>query len=165
MKRGEIYYIERYQNEESGSEQHAGRPAIIVSNDKNNEFSETVEVVYLTTRPKNDLPTHCKIRSATRESIALCEQVTTVSVSRVGEYVGTCTDSEMRMLETALAISLSLDLSDPIPQMLERREPARNVAIVPEEHKRNEAAEEIIRLRAERDTYKALCDRLIEKLG
>lgn len=87
-----------------------------------------------------------------------------MSVSRVGEYVGTCTDSEMRMLETALSISLCLDLSDPIPQMLERREPARNVAIVPEEHKRNEAAEEIIRLRAERDTYKALCDRLIEKL-
>jgi hypothetical protein len=69
------------------------------------------------------------------------------------------------MLETAIAISLSLDLSDPVPQMIGPREPVRNVAIVPEEHKRNEAAEEIIRLRAERDTYKALCDRLIEKLG
>lgn len=145
MKRGEIYYIERYQSEEAGSEQHAGRPAIIVSNDRNNEFSETVEVVYLTTRPKNDLPTHVKIRSATRESVALCEQVTTVSVSRVGEYIGACTDSEMRMLETAIAISLCLDLSDPVP-------------------KKDEAAAEIIRLQAERDTYKALCDRLIEKL-
>lgn len=165
MKRGEIYYIERYKSEEAGSEQHAGRPAIIVSNDRNNEFSETVEVVYLTTQPKNDLPTHVEIRSAARASVALCEQVTTVSVSRVGEYVGTCTSSEMRMLETAIAISLSLDLSDPVPQKFGPREPVRNVAIVPEEHKRNEAAEEIIRLRAERDTYKALCDRLIEKLG
>lgn len=143
MKRGEIYYIERYQNEESGSEQHAGRPAIIVSNDKNNEFSETVEVVYLTTRPKNDLPTHVKIRSATRESVALCEQITTVSVTRVGEYVGTCTDSEMRMLETALAISLSLDLSDPVPQMIGPREPDHDFVDL----------QETIRLQAERDIY------------
>lgn len=155
MKRGEIYYIERYQSEEAGSEQHAGRPAIIVSNDRNNEFSETVEVVYLTTRLKNDLPTHVKIRSATRESVALCEQVTTVSVTRVGEYIGACTDSEMRMLETAIAISLSLDLSDPVPQMIGPREPNYDFVDL----------QETIRIRAERDTYKALCDRLIEKLG
>ena len=102
MKRGEIYYIERYRNEESGSEQHAGRPAIIVSNDKNNEFSETVEVVYLTTQPKNDLPTHVEIRSTARASVALCEQVTTVSVSRVGEYVGTCTSSKCVCLKRRL---------------------------------------------------------------
>lgn len=153
MKRGEIYYIERYRSEETGSEQHAGRPAIIVSNDKNNEFSETVEVVYLTTQPKNDLPTHVEIRSATRASVALCEQVTTVSVSRVGECVGTCTSSEMRMLETAIAISLSLDLSDPVPKKLETSGPALDVAT------------EIIRLQAERDIYKALFERMIEKLG
>ena len=33
IKRGEIYYIQSYGNE-CGSEQRAGRPAIIVSNDK-----------------------------------------------------------------------------------------------------------------------------------
>lgn len=164
MKRGEIYYIERYQNEESGSEQHAGRPAIIVSNDKNNEFSETVEVVYLTTRPKKDLPTHVKVRSATRESVALCEQITTVSVTRVGEYVGTCTDSEMRMLETALAISLCLDISEPRYKSIVEDIPFIFEKSI-EQDKKDEAAAEIIRLRAERDTYKALCDRLIEKLG
>jgi mRNA interferase MazF len=153
MKRGEIYYIERYRSEETGSEQHAGRPAIIVSNDKNNEFSETVEVVYLTTQPKNDLPTHVEIRSTTRASVALCEQVTTVSLSRIGGYVGTCTDQEMRMIETAIAISLGLDLSDPMPKKLEMSGPALDVAT------------EIIRLQAERDIYKDLCEQLIEKLG
>lgn len=155
MKRGEIYYIERYRSEETGSEQHAGRPAIIVSNDRNNEFSETVEVVYLTTQPKNDLPTHVEIRSTARASVALCEQVTTVSVSRVGEYVGTCTSSEMRMLETAIAISLSLDLSDPVPQMIGPREPNYDFVDL----------QETIRIQAERDIYKALFERLIEKLG
>ena len=43
MKRGEIYYIESTYRE-TGSEQRGGRPAVIVSNDKNNENSEVVEV-------------------------------------------------------------------------------------------------------------------------
>ena len=69
FKRGEIYYVE------SGfsttvSEQRPGRPAVIVSNDKNNAHSTTVEVVYLTTQPKADLPTHVLIRSLSRESTA-----------------------------------------------------------------------------------------------
>lgn len=56
-KRGEIFYIERA-GDSYGSEQQAGRPAIVVSNDKNNEYSSTLEVVYLTTQPKTEqLPT------------------------------------------------------------------------------------------------------------
>lgn len=51
MKRGEIYYIESTYRE-TGSEQRGSRPAVIVSNDKNNENSEVVEVVYMTTKPK-----------------------------------------------------------------------------------------------------------------
>ena len=73
MKRGEIYYIESTYRE-TGSEQRGGRPAVIVSNDKNNENSEVVEVVYMTTKPKNDLPTHVFIRSALSPSTVLCEQ-------------------------------------------------------------------------------------------
>lgn len=70
MKRGEIYYIESTYRE-TGSEQRGGRPAVIVSNDKNNENSEVVEVVYMTTKPKNDLPTHVFIRSALSPSTCL----------------------------------------------------------------------------------------------
>lgn len=110
IKRGQIYYIEsNRQNMPTDSEQYAGRPAIIVSNDKNNKYSEVVEVVYLTTQPKNDLPTHVRISSSNRVSTALCEQVTTVSVSRIGDYVATCTDAEMMNIDTALAISLGID--------------------------------------------------------
>lgn len=144
MKRGEIYYVNK-SGIETGSEQFSGRPAVIVSNEKCNEHSEVVEVVYLTTKPKNDLPTHVEIRSAAKPSIALCEQISSVSVLRIGERIGTCTVGEMLMIDTALAISIGLDLSEPMP-------------------KKDEAAAEIIRLQAERDTYKALCDRLIEKL-
>ena len=56
IKRGDIWYIESGYIT-VGSEQRPGRPAIVVSNDRNNEYSSTLEVVYLTTQPKHDLPT------------------------------------------------------------------------------------------------------------
>ena len=60
IKRGEIFYISR--GAVHGSEQQADRPEVVVSNDQNNENSNTIEVVYLTTQPKTDMPTHCVIR-------------------------------------------------------------------------------------------------------
>lgn len=104
--RGEIYYIEPAQK--AGSEQSSGRPAIIVSNDLNNKHSSVVEVVYLTTQPKTDLPTHVSIRSSSKPSTALCEQVHSVCVDRLGNYIAMCTDNEMLMIDAALAISLNL---------------------------------------------------------
>ena len=105
IKRGEIYYIERdYRT--IGSEQIAGRPAVIVSNEKNNEASATVEVVYLTTQPKADLPTHVTIRGTGKASTALCEQITTVSTERIGSFSGKCSKQEMEAIDTALLISL-----------------------------------------------------------
>lgn len=107
FKRGDIFYVQSYYQEE-GSEQKAGRPGIIVSNDKGNATAPVVEIVYLTSQPKNDMPTHVSIRSSTRPSIALCEQITTVAKSRLGSYVGTCSESEMQCIDIALAISLAI---------------------------------------------------------
>lgn len=109
--RGDIFYVERIST--TGSEMQAGRPAIIVSNDMCNTYSTTVEVVYLTTQPKNDLPTHCTIRSSTKPSTAICEQVHTVDVSRLGNYVASCTEQEMAAVDAALIISLGIDASAP----------------------------------------------------
>lgn len=122
IKRGEIYYIQSYGNE-CGSEQRAGRPAIIVSNDKGNQSSSTVEVVYLTTQPKHDLPTHVVIRATGKESIALCEQVHTVAVERVGDYCGECSKNEMQSVDIALLVSLSLDNFGAAEKAVERTAP------------------------------------------
>lgn len=108
-KRGEIYYVEPYYT--TGSEQRAGRPAIIVSNEKNNANSATVEVVYLTTQPKHDLLTHVTVRGTGKDSIALCEQITSISMDRLGEYCGECSKQELEALETAMMISLDLSMS------------------------------------------------------
>lgn len=71
IKRGEMFYISRGGVSYSGSEQHSDRPAVVVSNDKNNENSNVVEVVYMTTQPKTDLPTHVTVRSTGRPSTVL----------------------------------------------------------------------------------------------
>lgn len=149
-KRGEIYYIERYPS--TGSEQTAGRPAIIVSNDKNNMFSSVVEVVFLTTQTKNDLPTHVEIRSGSKLSTALCEQVNSISTDRVGDYGGMCTDAEMKMIDTALAISLGIDLATPT-EVLERPVVTPSVK-----------SDDFIKAETERDTYKKLYEQLLERL-
>lgn len=124
IKRGDIWYIESGYNT-VGSEQRPGRPAIVVSNDRNNEYSSTLEVVYLTTQPKHDLPTHVTIRSTNRESIALCEQITSVAVERFGDYCGRVTEQEMSRIETAMQISLALDVATAVKPVREAPPRAR----------------------------------------
>lgn len=159
IKRGDIYYIvSNYQEE--GSEQRAGRPAIVVSNDMCNQYSRVVEVVYLTTKPKTDLPTHIDIRSSERPSIALCEQINSVSTDRLGDYIASCSENELNMLDAALLISLGIDIA---PQKKENK---------PEVQKREESPkrtqevgfDEYIKLQTERNTYEHLYEELLEKV-
>ena len=104
--RGQIYYV--YPSEAVGSEQEGGRPAIIVSNDVGNEFSKVVEVVYLTTREKKPLPTHVRISSTNRQSIALCEQIETIDKQRIGKYINEISEGELKNLEKAMLVSLGI---------------------------------------------------------
>lgn len=106
--RGNIYYVSNHTA--TGSEQCGRRPAVIVSNNAGNATSKTVEIVYLTTKPKTDLPTHVVVRSAPQPSTALCEQITCVSTDRLEEFVGACTAQEMERINYALRISLDLNI-------------------------------------------------------
>ena len=106
MRRGEIYYISH--RDGVGSEIAKARPGVIVSHDALNRTSEVVEVVYLTTQPKKNLPTHAEIMATGRPSVALCEQIDHVSVQLVGDYCGTCSAKEMDAINAAPMHSLSL---------------------------------------------------------
>lgn len=153
MKRGDIYYIAS-NNTEVGNEQQSGRPAIIVSNDKCNEFSGVVEIVYLTAQSgKKDLPTHVQIDSAPKRSIALCEQVNSVSVQRIGDYAGRCSADEIEKIDKALAISLGIEAV-----------PAEKIQIPLETISTTSTAEEISNATAQLNTYKILYNELINKL-
>ena len=110
INRGDIWYVDR--GYAVGSEQRPGRPAIVVSNQKNNQHSEVVEMVFLTTAPKHDLPTHVTVRSTGRVSTALCEQISSVSVQRLGDYCGHVSDSEMAEIENAMLVSLGIQFDE-----------------------------------------------------
>lgn len=86
-----------------------GRPGIIVSNDMGNEFSRIVEVVYLTTREKKPLPTHVEINSSKYPSIAMCEQIHTVSKDRIGSYINSVSQNELKELDRAMLVSLGIN--------------------------------------------------------
>lgn len=108
FKRGDIYYVKN--NNATGSEVWGSRLAVIVSSNKLNQIMGTVEVVYVTSQPKNDLPCHCTIKTERALSVVLCEQIHSVSKSRLGNYMGTVTDIEMQVIEKALRVSLDLKL-------------------------------------------------------
>lgn len=106
--KGDVFYINKGSGKNTGVEQEDGRPAVIVSNDTGNRHSEHIEVVYLTTKDKKTLPTHTKIISRV-PSTALCEQITTVSKERLGDFIRHCTDEEMKAIDKCLKISLALE--------------------------------------------------------
>lgn len=149
VKRGDIFFIENnYRTDYPSGIQNEHRPAIIVSNDTGNKFSNVVEVVFLTSQDKKPLPTHCTVLCRV-PSTALCEQITTIHKDRIGDFIRTCTDKEMKAVNECIRISLGL--SD-----LETLTPAAPVAAV--------ASEDMIRLSAERDTYKRLYEQLLDKI-
>ena len=177
IQRGDIYYVERF-GIQVGCEQQPGRPAVVVSCEENNRHSLTVEIVYMTTRHKADLPTHVLIHSAPQESTVLCEQITTVSVERLGDYIGRCTKDEMFQIDVALLASLGIK----IPSLKEYIENVRN-APVPGLHEspeqmnegnvqgdaergkyRRPGVKELQSVTNERDTYKALYEQLLDRL-
>lgn len=106
VRRGDIYFV--VGGAAVGSEQTANRPAVIVSNNVGNRYAPIVEVVYLTTRTKAGLPTHVFIGSARKPSIALCEQIVTVSKSRLERRIGRVTVEEMNNIDKALERSLGI---------------------------------------------------------
>lgn len=147
MKRGDIYYIDKPRTYgEQGNEMYSGRPGIIVSNDVLNGEEFVFEVVYLTTQPKQDRPEHAVIRSQKIHSVACCEQVTTVTVERIGTYYGTLDAKDMEAIDRALAVSLGISS-------------LRNEKPLPEP---SGASDEV--LKAERDLYKKLYEQLLEKV-
>ena len=163
-----------------------------MSNDENNKHSGIIEVAYLTTQPKTELPTHVTIRSTGRVSTVLCEQVTSVSVERVNNYIGQVSEQEMKNIDIALMISLQLDGDskshkqynetikkqqiDSLKREIETlqqecddriAEIEQDAAVYVEENRKVDASrqsEDIIKVQTERDTFKALYEQLFERL-
>ena len=164
IKRGDIYYISHVPT--VGDEiQTAGRPGIIVSNDILNAKSEVFEVVYLTSQPKKDLPTHTTVRSSGRVSTAICEQISNVSLSRIGEYIGTVTKDEMSRIDTALMISLGIEEAPEQSKMEDRAHILPQAMMIPPNSGIEPSIDaEKIECKAQLEVYKKLYFELLERI-
>lgn len=147
VRRGDVYYINNNRGQR-GNEIRKDRPAVVVSADFLNKHSGDVVVVFLTSQPKKDMSTHVTIRTTGRVSEALCEQPTTVSVERLNNRIGSVTDREMQQIDIALQIALKLDAGADTKGYVENQSGGAS-------------REQMIRLEAERDTYKKLYEDMI----
>ena len=112
VKRGDIFYADL--SPVIGSEQGGIRPVIIIQNDIGNKYSPTVIVAAITSQiNKAKLPTHVEISSEeyglNRDSVVLLEQIRTLDKKRLKEKIGHMTEDDMKKVDRALLISISLD--------------------------------------------------------
>ena len=83
-----------------GSEQKNIRPALIVSNNLNNAFSDIIIVCPITSRSKKEMPTHYTLKQSDYDffkkenNIVLCEQIRCVSRERLGMILGSINDAD-----------------------------------------------------------------------
>ncbi len=82
-----------------GSEQQGVRPAVVIQNDKGNEFSPCTIVMPITTKKqKNKIPTHTPIRKGRgtglyEDSIILGECMRQISKQRILKILGNVSDT------------------------------------------------------------------------
>ena len=111
--RGEMYYADLGKG--IGSEQEGFRPVVIIQNDLGNKYSPTVIVAPLSSSVnKKDLPTHYHIDyedGLNSPSVILLEQIRTIDKHRLVRRIGKLSESHMRGLDRACAISVGLDKS------------------------------------------------------
>lgn len=169
IRRGEIHYVKNF-NTNIGCEQSAGRPAVVVSNNAQNDSSTVIQIVYMTTAAKKDLPTHVKLGPKSPEKVqgstVLTENVHSISVERLDmpySYAGRVSEEDMEKIDRALLIGLDLERyvgSSETKAELEKREEAPVVS-------EPEASEEVMALKVAvefyKEQYEALLDRVLKK--
>ncbi len=107
-RRGEIYYVSKGNSLSTGSETWSNRHAIIVSANHINKFNNVVQVVYITTQGKSNIPTHVDISTKRTHRIAICEQITAVDKSRIVEYKGCLSPYQLQKIDEAMLFDLGL---------------------------------------------------------
>ena len=108
IRRGDVFLCEV--SGTVGSEQDGMRPVVILQNNTGNQHSPTTIAAMITSQRKRSMPVHVRLHHAgfRRTSYALLEQVRTISVDRLGKYICTLNNADMRKIDKALRISLAL---------------------------------------------------------
>jgi len=114
MRRGEVYWADIHPR--SGSEQRGRRPVVVVSHDAFNQTAawRSVIVVPLSTSDaqRRRGPTAVPIPQGTsglsRESVALCHQVTTLDRAKLNQQIGVLPSRVLDQVNEGLQVALDL---------------------------------------------------------
>jgi mRNA interferase MazF len=106
IKRGEVWWV-NFDPSIAGEIQKI-RPALVVSNDYANEYSNRIQVVPLTSSIEKCYPCEAYIAVDGKKSKAMADQIMTVSKARLKNKIGLVTDSEVHLVEHAIKVQLGL---------------------------------------------------------
>ena len=131
IKRGEVYMADL--EVVDGSVQHGYRPVVIIQNNIGNKHSETTIIVPITTKKEDKwyIPTHVKVnrmKELDSKSKAMCEQIITISKTRLKKRVGALNRRKMIEMNLALAISILPGCVDAICQMYKMKSKFKDIA-------------------------------------
>jgi mRNA interferase MazF len=107
--RGDIYHASL--NPIIGSEQGGYRPVLVIQNDRGNQYSPTVIVAAITSKPKNKMATHVVLRGIDgieKDSVVLLEQIRTLDKRRLDDYMGMLDEQQMLKVDKALRVSIGM---------------------------------------------------------
>ncbi len=108
IKRGDIYWVKLDPVE--GSEIGKIRPAVVISNDINNELADTVTIVPITSSVGKVYPFEVLIRKGTanlaEDSKAKANQIRTVDKRRLKNLIGTLPPAILEQIWNAVKIHL-----------------------------------------------------------
>jgi len=110
-KRGDIVLV-NFNPQKRAEEIAKVRPAIIISDSDLNQVLDLVSVIALTTNLIDDaLPLRIRIPSREllkQESDAMCEQLRSVSKSRISQKIATLNEEELHYVENGIRAMLAL---------------------------------------------------------
>ena len=109
MERGEAWWVNF--NPAVGGEIRKRRPAIIVSADESNAFSNRLQVVPLTTNVSRLYPSEAIVTLNGLIQKAMADQLMTVSVRRLSNREGVMSEEDMAKVEAVLRYQLNLPAS------------------------------------------------------
>lgn len=114
MKRGDVYWADLVPR--SGSEQQGRRPVVVLSHDSFNRTANWRSIIVVPLSTSNAqagrgltavvLPQGSG--GLTRESVALCHQVTTLDRTKLTHRIGELTHDQLRQIEDGLKAALDL---------------------------------------------------------
>jgi len=112
-KRGEIWLVSL--EPVVGAEIDKARPAIVISNDRNNQFAATVTVIPITSKTERIYPFEVFLPAEetglSRDSKAKCNQIRTIDKKRLVKPLGVLALNKVRETEKALLVHIGIKVS------------------------------------------------------